>query len=296
MSATATQTTPAAVPKLTSLNGRILPVAVGMLVLWLYWDVLRLLIRDWINDPNFSHGFFVPAFSLFLLWTNRDKLRSVPVNRSWAGVPVVVGALGLLIVGTLGAELFLSRMSLVFLLPGLVLVFWGWQALRAMAFPLAFLVFMVPIPSIILNQITLPLQFLASKLASGALPLIGVPVLREGNVIQLPAMSLEVAEACSGIRSLMSLIVLAIIYSYLLEPRLWRRVALTLAAVPIAVIANASRIVGTGACVQYWDPDKAEGFFHSFSGWLIFVVSTVLLVAVHKILSMVGRREAHERP
>src|SRR5260370_5096702 len=139
-------TTPEVVSHLPTLNGRILPAVVGLLVLWLYWDVLRLLVRDWINDPNFSHGFFVPAFSIFLLWQSRDKLRALASSRSWAGVPVVVGALSLLIVGTLGAELFLSRMSFVFLLPGLVLVFLGWQTLRAMAFPLAFLVFMIPIP------------------------------------------------------------------------------------------------------------------------------------------------------
>jgi exosortase len=131
---------------------------------------------------------------------------------------------------------------------------------------------------------------LASKFAAATLPLAGVPVLREGNIINLPAMPLEVAEACSGIRSLLSLVTLAIIYGYIMETRIWVRVVLALAAVPIAVFANSLRIFGTGLLVQYWDPDKAEGFFHLFSGWLIFVVSLGMLFLLHRFLR-VGQRD-----
>src|SRR5438034_7526235 len=143
---------------------------------------------------------------------------------------------------------------------------------------------MIPTPAIIFNQITFPLQLLASKVAATVLPLLGVPVLREGNVINLPAMALEVAEACSGIRSLLSLATLAIIYGYLMEPRISIRVILALASLPIAIAANSLRIVGTGLLVQYWDPQKAEGFFHAFYGWLIFVVSLAMLFALHRLL------------
>ena len=152
------------------------------------------------------------------------------------------------------------------LIAGLVIFFLGWQYFRAVLFPWAFLLLMIPIPSILFNQITFPLQLLASKVASDVLPLAGVPVLREGNVIGLPLMQLEVAEACSGIRSLLSLATLTIIYGYLMESRIWIRVLLAIASVPIAVAANSFRIVGTGLLVQYWDPEKAEGFFHLFSG------------------------------
>jgi len=148
---------------------------------------------------------------------------------------------------------------------------------------------MIPIPAIVFSQITFPLQILASKLAGGTLPFCGVPVLREGNVINLPAMPLEVAEACSGIRSLMSLATLAIIYAYLLEKRTGVRILLAAASLPIAVAANALRIVGTGLIVQYWDPDKAEGFFHAFSGLLIFLVSLLMLVALHPALRLLPR-------
>jgi exosortase len=160
------------------------------------------------------------------------------------------------------------------------------------SFPWLFLVLMIPVPAILFNQITFPLQIFASRIASTLLPLAGVPVLREGNVIRLPAMALEVAEACSGIRSLMSLVTLAVMYGYLLERRWLVRSLLAMAAVPIAVTANSLRIVGTGLLVQYWDPDKAEGFFHTFSGWMIFVVSLLLLFAVRRILHwIVGRSD-----
>jgi exosortase len=166
----------------------------------------------------------------------------------------------------------------------LVWIFFGWPMLKAVRFPLFVLLLAIPFPAIVFNQITFPLQILASKVASTTLPWMGVPVFREGNVINLPVMQLEVAEACSGIRSLMSLTTLAVIYGYLMERKISVRVLLALASVPIAVAANSLRIVGTGLLVQYWDPDKAQGFFHEFSGWLIFVVSLIMLYLLHRIV------------
>jgi exosortase len=254
------------------------------LVLWLYAPVLARLAAQWWTDPNFSHGFFVPAFSLYVVWINRDRLLAIKRNPSVWGLAIVLFSLCTLILGVFGAELFLSRISLIFLIAGLIIFMHGWQMFRAVLFPLAVLFLMVPIPSIILNQITFPLQILASKLSAWLLPLLGVPVLREGNVINLPAMPLEVADACSGIRSLLSLTCLAVMYGYLLESRVSVRVVLALASIPIAVAANGLRIVGTGLLVQYWDPDKAEGFFHAFSGWLIFVVSLLMVFGLHQLI------------
>jgi len=268
--------------------------AIVLLVLvgWLYFSIVGRLAQQWTHDPNFSHGFFVPAFSLFVLWQERGRLSALPVKPSWTGLPIVLLALCVLVLGNLGAELFLSRTSLLVLIAGLVIFFLGWQYFRAVLFPWAFLLLMIPIPSILFNQITFPLQLLASKVASDVLPLAGVPVLREGNVIGLPLMQLEVAEACSGIRSLLSLATLTIIYGYLMETRIWIRVLLALASVPIAVAANSFRIVGTGLLVQYWDPEKAEGFFHLFSGWLIFVMSLAMLFALHKLLRTIFVKDA----
>lgn len=263
-----------------------------LLIAWLYGAILARLIGQWLNDPNFSHGFFVPLFALFVLWQDRKRLAGIAPAPSWSGVPILVCALLTLMMGVLGAELFFSRVSLLLLLAALIVMFRGWPVFRAVLFPWAFLILMIPIPQIIFQQITFPLQLLAAKLAAVSLPIAGVPVLREGNVIVLPSMPLEVAEACSGIRSLLSLLTLAIIYGYLMDHRKWVRGVLALSSIPIAVAANSSRIVGAGLLVQYWDPEKAEGFFHLFSGWLIFVVSLIMLFALHRIIVRLWRSPA----
>jgi exosortase len=228
----------------------------------------------------------VPFFAAYLVWERRATLRATKIAPAWSGIAVMALGLAILLLGVYGSELFLSRFSLIILLTGLVLAFGGWNLLNQLRFPLAILLLAIPLPSIVFNQITFPLQILASKLASNLLPLFGVVVLREGNVIELPLMKLEVAEACSGIRSLMSLFTLAVFYGYFMEKSNWRRVALVLASIPIAIAANAVRILGTGLCVQYWDPDKAMGFFHEFSGWVIFLVSFASLFLVHRTMLM----------
>ena len=259
----------------------------GTLSLWLYWPTLTHLVGQWWHDPNFSHGFFVPLFSGFVIWQERARLARILPRPSWSAVLVLIMGLAVLVIGRLGAELFLDRSSMLLVLASVVILFGGWPLFRAVLFPWAFLLLMIPIPSIVFNQITFPLQLLASQVAAAVLPVLGVPVLREGNVINLPAMPLEVAEACSGIRSLMSLVALAIIYGYLTEKRLWVRWLLAIAAVPITVFANDVRIVGTGLLVQYWDPEAAEGYFHASWGWIIFVVSLFMLYALHALVRLV---------
>jgi exosortase len=258
----------------------------------LYAPILFRLTQQWWSDPNFSHGFLVPVFTGFVVWQDRARLAALRPAPSIWGLAVILLSLCTLILGVFGAELFLSRVSLLMLAAGLILFFLGYEFLRAVLFPLVFLILMVPLPAIVFSQITFPLQILASKLSASMLPFFGVPVFREGNVINLPAMPLEVAEACSGIRSLLSLTTLAIMYGYLLEKRVAIRLALALASVPIAVAANGFRIVGTGLLVQYWDPEKAEGFFHAFSGWLIFVVSLMMLFVLHRVLNLFRGSEA----
>lgn len=261
----------------------------AFLLAFLYRKVLGHLAIQWMNDEDFSHGAFVPVFTAFVLWRERQRFAQLKISPSWAGLFVSVLALGMLVGGVFGAELFLSRSSFVVLLAGLVIYFLGWEFFRAALFPWAFLFLMIPIPKIIFNKVAIPLQFIASSLATAQMQLMGVPVLREGNIIHLPSMSLEVVEACSGIRSLMTLGTLAIIYGYFLETRLSRRVVLALASVPIAVVANAWRVTGTGLLGQYWDPDKAQGFFHTFSGWLIFVLALILLFLFHSVMSALER-------
>jgi exosortase len=268
-------------------------VALLLLIVWLYASILARLFTQWRTDPNASHGFFVPAFAVFVLWKNWSELKSIKPAPSWSGLTLMIGALALLILGDLGAEIFLSRVSLLFVLAGLIVLFHGWPWFRAVLFPWAFLFLMIPIPVIVFQEVTFPLQILASKLASAALPVLGVVVHREGNVIQLATMHpLQVVSACSGIRSLLSLVTLAVIYGYLMEDRQWVRIVLAIAAVPIALVANSFRVVGAGL-ISLWDPEKAEGFFHTFEGWLIFVVSLLMLFAVHSLITRIwkGPRE-----
>ncbi len=213
------------------------------LVCLLYLPILGRLALQWWRDPNFSHGFFVPAFSVFIVWQERARLKSIQPAPSIWGLAIIVFSLGILVLGVFGAELFLARMSLLVLIGGMIVFFLGWQMLREVLFPLLLLILMVPIPAIVFSQITFPLQILASKLATWSLAFLGVPVFREGNIINLPAMPLEVAEACSGIRSLLSLTTLAIMYGYLMEKRVLLRVALAVASIPIAVAANGLRML-----------------------------------------------------
>ena len=275
-------------------SGRLSPerwapwVAIIALLVAIYFRIAIKLIADWYNIPDYSHGFLVPLFALFLVWDNRDAIRATPVRPSWAGIGLIVFALVILILGVYGVELFTSRISFVFLLGGLIWTFFGRPMLNRLLFPLFVLVLAIPFPAIVFNQITFPLQLLASRVASIILPLFGVPVLQDGNVIELPVMKLEVAEACSGIRSLMSLFTLAVFYGYFLEKTTKRRVILALASIPIAVAANVVRIVGTGLFVQYWDPVKALGFFHEFSGWVMFVISLCCLYLVHRVMRLIS--------
>jgi exosortase len=286
-----------ALPRLPVLG---IPVWQGtvliLLILWLYASTLLHLVTQWWRDPNFSHGFFVPLFSVFLLWQEQDRLARIVPRPSWSGLAIVAAALCILLIGQMGAELFLARMSLLILVAGLIMLFAGWPFLRAVAFPLAFLLLMIPIPSILFNHITFPLQIQASKVSAFVLSICRVPTLLQGNVIELPSKQLEVAEACSGIRSLMSLITLSIIYGYLMEKRLWVRWVLAIASAPIAIAANSVRIIGTGLIVYYWNADKAEGFFHASWGWITFVVSLIMLYGLHALIRVILHEPLSRKP
>ena len=269
-------------------------VAGGLLLLLLvaiYFRIGAKLVSDWYQFPDYSHGFLVPLFSGFLLWDRRAAIQAAGRNPSWWGLSLVLVGIVFVFFGVYGAELFLSRTSFVLIVAGVIWTLFGTGVLREVGFPLAVLLLAIPFPDILYSKITFPLQLFASRLASSVLPVLGVPVFREGNVIQLPVMKLEVAEACSGIRSLMSLFTLAVFYGYFLEKSIRGRWILALASIPIAVAANALRIVGTGLCVQYWDPSKGEGFFHEFSGWVMFVISLTLLYLLHRVMHLSRRRE-----
>jgi len=254
-------------------------------VVWLFFGVLSSLVRQWASDDNYSHGFFVLPLAAFFVWERRSQLIAARPRPTVLGLAIIALSLCVFLAGRLGAELFLTRVSLIGTLTGIVLFVWGREHFRILRFPLAFLVLMVPLPAIVFNQIALPLQIFASSVGETAIRIAGVPVLREGNVLQLPTTTLEVVEACSGIRSLVSLITVAIVLGYFAERRTAPRIVLALAAVPIAILANAARVAGTGLASHWIGPWAARGFFHSFSGWLMFVAAFLALVAVQRILS-----------
>lgn len=264
--------------------------AVAVAIAGLYAGTLASLVRQWGSDDDFSHGFFVIPLAAYFLWERREAFRRAPVKPSPAGLLLVVVSLLVFVAGRFGAELFLTRVSLIGVLAGTLLFLCGWKQLRVAAFPIAFLLLMIPLPTILFNQITFPLQGVASRAGEAVIAAAGVPVLREGNVLHVPGRALEVVEACSGIRSLMSLLMLAVVLGYFTERRTGARIAIALAAVPIAIIANAGRVAGTGLTAYWVGPAAADGFFHTFSGWLVFVVALVGLLAVQRVFEMVRKR------
>jgi exosortase len=254
-------------------------------ILWMYGGILSSLARQWASDDNYSHGFFVVPLALYFCWERRGALTAARPRPSILGLILIAVSLAILLVGLLGAELFLTRISLIGVIAGVVLYVWGWQHFRTLAFPIAFLLLMIPLPTIVFNQMAFPLQLLASRAGEAVINLAGIPVLREGNVLQLPSRTLEVAEACSGIRSLVSLVMLAIVLGHFTERRMSRRILIALAAIPIAILANAARVAGTGLASELISPAAAEGFLHTFSGWILFVVAFIGLVAVQRALA-----------
>jgi len=250
----------------------------------LYFHVVVKLVHDFATDDNASHGFLIVPLALYLAWERRGELTRLERRPSLAGLIIVLGSVSVLAAGTLGSELFLTRISMLGVLAGTIVFMCGWRHLRTLAFPIAFLLLMIPLPAIIFNQIALPLQLLASRVGEQTLMVLGIPVLREGNVIILAHTSLEVVEACSGIRSLAALITLAVVYGYFTDPRTSVRVAIILSSIPIAVVANALRVAGTGVAAQYYGPGVAEGFFHTFSGWVMFIVAFAAMLGVRVLL------------
>jgi exosortase len=290
---------PAVTPTVEPLPGArrfpwLLLAWIGLLLTACYYPVLGRMVRDWYIDEDMGHGFFVPFVSAYIIWQRKEELLSRRYAPALWGLAVV--ALGglLLVLGTYAVEQTVMRGSFLVSLWGAVLTLGGWPLLRDLAFPLFLLVFMIPLPAVIYNQITFPLQLFASQVAENILSLLGIPVLREGNILELPSQRLSVAEACSGIRSLMSLTYLSLVYGYFFEPRLALRAALLLLTPAIAIFVNSMRVTATGLLSEY-DPQLAQGAFHSMEGWLMFLLALALLVAVHRAIVLVTVKHGKPR-
>ncbi|HMB35110.1 MAG TPA: exosortase A [Methylomirabilota bacterium] len=262
----------------------------------LYSGILRDLAWQWWDDSNYTHGFLVPIFSGVLVWQRRKQLTALPAEGSWIGLLVLLLGIGILLLGDIGSENFLMRSSLIVILVGLVLFLLGPRVLRVVAFPLLFLIFMVPLPSTIFYAVALPLQTLAARNAAWTLDALGVPVLLDGNVIHLSKQSLGVAEACSGIRSLISLLSVSVGWAVLTLSGFWAVAIFVAAVVPITIVANAGRVVVTGLIGQWFGVEYAQGFFHTFSSWLVFVFAFLCLLGVHSTIRLVQARRGKRTP
>jgi exosortase len=246
----------------------------GVLLIACYAPLLGGLIRQWSTDPDMSHGFLVLPVVAFVVWRRRDELAVIKPVPNWWGLAIVLWGAVQMLLGTLAAQVFIARTAFLVSLTGVVLFLGGTRALKTLAFPLLLLLFLFPIPAIVYARVTLPLQIFASASAETVLNWIGIPVLRDGNILELPHERLSVVEACSGIRSLLSLSFLSLVYAYFFDQRVGMRWALLAATVPIAIAANAVRITLTGLF-------GLEGASHLLEGWVLFVVALGLLVTVH---------------
>lgn len=261
----------------------VLPLLAGM-----YYQIVPDMVKDWYQDENYSHGFLVPIIAGYFLWQRWPALKEQLVKPDGWGLMVIVWGVLQLLAGWLGTEHFTMRTSLIVLLTGMTLFWFGLEVLKGMALPLGYLIFMVPIPYLIYDMLAFPLKLFVTKVSVAFLKIVGVVVMREGNIIMFPATTLEVADACSGIRSLISLLALAVAYAFLMQTSTLRRWIIICSAVPIAVATNALRVIVTGILAQWWGARAAEGFFHEFAGMAVFVLAMVMLVSFGELLRRTG--------
>jgi len=259
----------------------------GLLVL-VYAPVLVDLVSDWWNDPNYSHGFLVPVVSGYLLWKKRGKLATSVGESSRLGLPLLALALALFVVGSAGAEYFTVRVSFVVALAGLTLYHFGTSFLRRIWFELGFLLFMIPLPYVIYYSLTFPMQLFATKVSIKALSLIGVPAVQQGNIIHLSGISLEVAEACSGIRSMISLLALGALFSYFSQRGPIKRSVLFLSTIPIAVFTNSARVFITAVLAFTIEAEVTEEPLHGLMGLSVFVMAFALMLIFNALLGKVS--------
>lgn len=265
-----------------------------LLLAAVYSRIVRDMVMQWANDENYSHGFIVPLIAAWFLYERRDALLKSEIVPWNPGLVVVILGLLQLLLGFLATEYFTMRSSLLVVLAGVVLFFFGRQIFRRSLLPLGYLILMVPLPYILYDSIAFPLKLFVSRISVTALQMMGVVVLREGNMIMFPALTLEVAEACSGMRSLVSLLALSTAYAIYLRTGGFRRWFLILSAVPIAVCTNALRVIVTGILAQKWGAQAAEGFFHEFAGLAVFGMAVLFLLLAGRVVKR-GSEEAVKR-
>jgi exosortase D (VPLPA-CTERM-specific) len=262
---------------------------VGVLSLWPFWDGLTRMWGWWIDQPEYSHGLLIPPVAAFLIWQQKDRLERIPFTANWWGVALVLLGGALLVLGQLGTIYTAVQYAYVITLYGLILSFVGWPAFSLIAVPLLILLFMIPLPEFVLNNLSRQLQLLSSQIGVYFMRLFDISVFLEGNVIDLGGYKLQVADACSGMRYLFPLMTLGFLMAYFYKGRLWKRVVLFLSSIPITVFMNSFRVGTIGVMVEHWGIGMAEGFLHEFQGWMVFMLSALLMLGEIAVLNRVGR-------
>lgn len=266
----------------------IIGVVIIALIL-LYFPVLKKLVVDWGENDNYSHGYFIPLITLYMIYSVRDRLKSLPIMPDNLGLLLLVAGLGQLIIAKIGLELFTQRTSLIVVLMGLVLFCFGRQHLKLLFLPLLYLLFMIPLPAIIWNKVAFPMQLFGSYLTEEVVRFLGIPIFREGNVLHLAETVLEVVAACSGLRSLVTMFALSGLLAWTSKLTPWKRWILFVSAAPIAIFANIIRLTGTAILASRFGSKAAHGFLHDFSGIVVFVVGLLMLLGTNKILGAAGK-------
>lgn len=249
------------------------------------------LIKNWSANDNFSHGFLIPFISGFIIWKKRNELTAVTKKTNYWGLCIITAGVAINIIGNIGAELFTMRTAIILTIFGIVLYLFGFATIRAILVPLIYLFFMIPIPAIIWNKIAFPLQLFAAELSFQLVNIIGIPILREGNILQLSNTTLEVVDACSGLRSLTSLLALSAAFAYIVPIKIIYKWLLFLSAIPIAIFVNVLRITITSIMAMSIGVQTAQGFFHDLSGIFVFIVAFILLCVVYMVISTISYKE-----
>jgi exosortase len=271
-------------------GGLLKAASVCLLLCLIYWQSVIRLVSDWLNDSGASFGILIPPLALYVAWLLKARTLAKPVRESNIGIGAVAAGLMMFVAGQLGAEFFVTRVSLVVVLAGLVWTFQGWERLKTQTFPFILLLTAIPLPALVYTPVAIPLQLFASNVATRIIQSLGYTVYRDGNIIELPNISLGVAEACSGLSSLSSLIVAALLVGFLQCRRGITKVLLLVLAIPLAIGVNVLRIAGTALMAVHHE-ELALGFYHSFAGWLMFVVSFLLLIGISWVLQFSLERQ-----
>jgi exosortase D (VPLPA-CTERM-specific) len=267
----------------------LLAAAAGILSLWLFWDGISVMGEWWVTNPEYSHCVLIPPIAAFLIWQQKDRLERIPFDGSWWGALLVLIGGGMLVLGQLATIYALVQYAYLVTLYGLVLAFTGRRAFRLLVIPMLILVFMIPLPQFLLNNLSTKLQLLSSELGVWFMRLFDISVYLEGNVIDLGGYKLQVAEACDGLRYLFPLMTLGLLMAYFYKGAMWKRVAVFLSSIPITLIMNSLRIGTIGFMVEHWGITMAEGFLHEFQGWMVFMLSAALLLGEIALLNRIGR-------